>query len=530
MTDILTLKGISYNTPNGRQLFNKFDFSIGRERIALVGANGCGKTTLLQLISGQLKPVEGQIIAHGKIGFLRQILDHESNQSIAEVLNVHEGIERLSRIEQGKAEDDDLELADWFLEAEIGETLTKLGLGNLDITQPFGSLSGGQKTRIEIARLLLEKPDLILLDEPTNNLDVEGRELVQNLMLNWQGGALIASHDRKLLSSVDCIVELSETGVSRFGGNWDFYKQQKDREVAAAEHALARAQLEQSRAEKDAQERIERQQQRDARGKKARSSGVPKVLLDARKDRAGRTKSRTSQLSGHILQNTEQEIHKAQERLEIIAPRNFSLKSGFANSGKTLIEIASISGGYDPGQDIISNFSLRVHNGDRIALVGSNGSGKSTLLQMIAGTLPVTAGEIRRFSPVYVLDQHVQILNPEESIFENFKRLKPDSNDNECRAALAKFMFRADASLRKVSELSGGEKMRAAMACIFGHEPLAGLLILDEPTNHLDIQSIEELERALQSYEGALIVVSHDKAFLEAIGIKQFVSLDGISF
>lgn len=256
---LFTLHNLVAHTPDGRNLFQNLSLHLSRERTGLIGRNGTGKSTLLRIIAGEIPPAGGSLTAHGKLGFLHQIAD-ESHETVADLFGVTEQLAAQVRILAGEGRDPDLAEADWTLETRIDDALVKMGLPDLNPQTLLDTLSGGQKTRAALAALIFQEPDLILLDEPTNNLDAQGRDAVLQLLRNWRGGALVVSHDRTLLREMDRIVELTPIGVSNYGGNWDFYEARKAEELAAAQHNLAVAETSVKQAEKQARVIKERQE------------------------------------------------------------------------------------------------------------------------------------------------------------------------------------------------------------------------------------------------------------------------------
>ena len=281
MSSFLTLDSLSLTTPDGTPLFDGLTLSLGRERIGLVGRNGCGKSTLLRAIAGDVEPARGSLSVHGRLGRLAQIADEA--QTISETLGAADGLARLARLAVGEGSLEDADLADWTLESRLESVLASTGLRDMPLDTRLSRLSGGERTRVMIARLLLEQPDILLLDEPTNNLDTDGRHAIANLLAQWRGGALIASHDRKLLEHMDRIVELSPIGVTVFGGGWSDFREARDAARAQAEADLARSQTALRRTQADAQRAKEKQDRRDKAGRTARAKGdAPKMLLDKR--------------------------------------------------------------------------------------------------------------------------------------------------------------------------------------------------------------------------------------------------------
>ncbi|HEX7855802.1 MAG TPA: ABC-F family ATP-binding cassette domain-containing protein [Sphingobium sp.] len=516
---------LAWSTPDGRPVLVNLTGTFAAERTGLVGRNGTGKTTLLSLIAGTLQPQTGSISTGGSIGLLRQSLQPEAQESIATLFGVTDAIALLRRAEAGDATAEELADADWLLEDRMADALAEVGLDTAADTRLI-ALSGGQRTRAALAALLFRKPDFLLLDEPTNNLDRDGRDAVIALLSRWRGGAVVVSHDRELLGEMDAIAELTTLGLTHYGGNWSSYRAQKDIELEAAQHDLADAQKQATTTARAAQLATERKARKDRAGdRKGAKGGTPRILLGAQKRRAEETSAAQSRLAGRQEAETAGAIADARSRIEVLEPMTVRLAPTGLPPGKTVFICDEVTAGHDPERPILNNLSFTVTGPERIAITGPNGSGKTTLLSLLTGALMPWSGTVRVLVPFAHLDQMVGLLDPALSIRDNFLRLNPAASENDCRAALARFLFRADAALRTVAHLSGGQRLRAGLACVIGGSSPPPLLLLDEPTNHLDITSIEAIEQGLAAYDGALIVVSHDAAFLDAIGITRHIEL-----
>jgi ATPase subunit of ABC transporter with duplicated ATPase domains len=520
----IQLKALTVTTLDGRDLFTRLDHSFVPHRTGLVGRNGTGKTTLLRTILGEVQPRSGAVEVTGTLGVLRQSLA-AGTDTVAEALGVADALARLERVEAGTGTPDDFDRADWTLPARVTQALASFGLPELDPARPVGTLSGGQRTRLSLAALVLEAPDFLLLDEPTNNLDADGRAAVRDLLRGWRGGAIVVSHDRDLLRHVDEIVELTTVGVRTYGGNWDTYQARRALDLAAAQHDLATSERTLAAIDRKAQERAERKARADSRGTRAAAKGgVPRIIL-------GRDKSYAEESGGNLVrladrQRTEAAANLAEARaaVEILAPLTVTLEPSGLPAGRTVLQLDRVSGG--PAMlPVIRDVSLTVTGPERVAIIGPNGSGKSTLLRLAVGALVPTAGGVRITPRHALLDQQVALLDPALSIRDNYRRLNPADSENACRAALARFAFRAEAALQPAAGLSGGETLRAGLAATIGSSHPPELLILDEPTNHLDIEAVAAVEAGLRAYDGALLVVSHDRTFLEAIGVEREVTL-----
>jgi ATPase subunit of ABC transporter with duplicated ATPase domains len=526
MPAFVTLDSLSYRTPDGRTLFEDLTLSFGAERTGLVGRNGVGKTTLLQLILGDLPATGGAVTVRGRLGVLRQALQPPAGANVADLLGLAEPLARLARINEGQGTADDFAEADWGLEARLGAALADIGLAELAYDRPAATLSGGQVTRAALAGLIAQAPDLLILDEPTNNLDAEARALVADLIGRWRGGAIVVSHDRELLRRMDRIVELSGLGARVYGGNYDLYQARGASEALAAARDLAEGQRTQARVAREAQAAVERQARRDAAGRRSRARrDAPKILLDAQAGRAEVSGGRGSRLAERRRNGAAGALAEAQARVERVQDLDFDLPPSGLALGKTVLEFAEVTFAHPDAAPIIAGLSFRIVGAERVAVRGPNGAGKTTLIRLAAGELEPTAGRITRGVRPAFLDQETAMLRPGETLVEAFRRLVPQASENAARAALARFLFRGAAGDRRIDALSGGERLRAAMACVLMVDRPPQLLILDEPTNHLDLDSISAVEQALRGYDGALLVVSHDRDFLETIGIEREIVL-----
>ncbi|WP_457090848.1 ABC-F family ATP-binding cassette domain-containing protein [Microvirga sp. P5_D2] len=521
----IILSHLTWSSPDGRTLLPDLDLNFGRERTGLVGRNGIGKTTLLKLISGELRPHSGMISVTGSLGILRQTVQVDRTETIASLFGVVDALAILHRAETGEATAEELANANWMLEARMASALSKVGLDAQPDTL-LSSLSGGQSARAGLAALVFAEPDFLLLDEPTNNLDRGGRAAVIELLASWRGGAIVVSHDRELLETMDAIVELTKLGAVRYGGNWSHYCESKALELAATRRDLADAEKRVAEIDRKAQETSERKARKDGVAQRKRAKGdMPRILMNGLKSRSEETSAKNARLTERRRMQAFETAASARERIEILQPFSVKLPPTNLPAGRTVLAIESASVGYKPDQLILRDLSFSITGPERIAIVGPNGSGKTTLLALITGQLQPWSGSVKFVSDFALFDQRVSLLEESASIRDNFRRINPQADENSCRAALARFMFRADAALQRVSTLSGGQLLRAGLACVLGGPRPPALLILDEPTNHLDIDSIEAVEAGLRAYDGALLIVSHDETFLDAIGVSRRLDL-----
>lgn len=522
----ISISHLAWSTPDGQVVFDDLDLEFGRERTGLIGRNGVGKSTLLRLLTHELEPAAGSIRTEGKIAALRQVVQVPSDETIADILGIASGVALLNKVVTGTATMEEMAEADWTLEGRAAAALAQVGL-DAPLETPLVRLSGGQRTRAALAGAVFAEPDFLLLDEPTNNLDRDGRRAVRELLQGWRAGAVVVSHDRDLLEGMDAIVELSSLGVKRYGGNWSHYRERKEIERAAAEQDLAASQRRMTELARKTQVTAERQQRRDAAGsRKAARGDMPRILIGARREQAEKSGGNNARLAQRQRSEADLELERARSRVERFEPMSVQLAPTGLPSSRTVLALDRISAGYEEGRPVLSNFSLTITGPERIAILGGNGSGKSTLLRVVTGDLTPWSGHVMRGSEIALLDQRVSLLDPHLTIAENFRRLNPGVDENSCRAALARFRFRAGAADQRAGALSGGQMLRAGLACVLGGPTPPPLLLLDEPTNHLDLASTEAVESGLQGFDGALLVVSHDTAFLDRIAIARSIDLD----
>ncbi len=477
------------------------------EKAALIGTNGAGKTTLLKIIAGQLLPDSGEVtITRGKtFGYLAQQQDYDTDRSIYDEVKetkrqVIDREERIRYLEQAMKSAEGPALDHMYNEyselercfeqengyawqSEITGVLKGLGFTEEEFPRSVATLSGGQKTRLALGKLLLSRPDLILLDEPTNHCDIESVAWLENYLANYKGAVLVVSHDRYFLDRVVTkVIELEGGRATVYSGDYTAYSEKK----AIMRHAVQKAWQDQQREIRHQEEVISRLRQfnREKSIKRARSR--EKAL--EKMERLDKPQDEDDEMRLVLRPNIE--------------------------SGKDVLTVSDISKSFD-GRLLFSDVSFDIRRGERVALIGGNGVGKTTILRIINGLLPADSGTVFLGAKVHIgyYDQEHHVLSMDKTIFEEIADAFPDLTETRIRDHLAAFLFTGDDVFKRISDLSGGERGRVSLAKLMLSE--ANFLILDEPTNHLDITSREILEEALKNYTGTILYVSHDRYFID---------------
>jgi ATPase subunit of ABC transporter with duplicated ATPase domains len=525
MPTSITVTSLAFTWPDGTPVFEGLDAAFGPGRTGLVGVNGSGKSTLLKLIAGELAPADGTVRVAGEVGYLPQNVTLDTTLRVDEALGIADKRAALHAIEAGDVSEAHFETVgdDWDVEERALATLGELGLGHVELDRTIGEVSGGESVLLRLAALLLRRPDVLLLDEPTNNLDLYARRRLYAAVQSWPGVMVVVSHDRELLDLVDQIADLRSGEITWYGGNYSDYEEALAIEQEAAERMVRVAEADfrkQKRELADAQMKLAR---RKRYGQKMwDQKREPKIVMGARKRAAQESAGK------HRIMH-EEKLAEARERLDeaVDAVRDddeirVDLPYTAVPPGRNVLTLLDLQLRY--GARVDGGFDLR--GPERVALIGRNGAGKTTLLRTISGELAPESGEVTAHVPLRFLPQRLDVLDGELTVVENVARFAPAATNNRVRARLARFLFRGARADQKAATLSGGERFRAALAALMLAEPAPQLLMLDEPTNNLDMASVRQLTTALESYEGALIVASHDLPFLESIGITRWLLLE----
>ncbi|GAA2970947.1 ATP-binding cassette domain-containing protein [Streptomyces drozdowiczii] len=522
----LTCSSLSFAWPDGTRALDALDVTVGPGRTGLIGLNGAGKSTLLRLLAGELRPTEGRISVSGEVGYLPQNLVLDTELRVDAALGIDTVREALHAIEAGDVGEERFAAVgdDWDVEERARAALDGLGLGHIGLDRTIGEMSGGECVMLRLAALLLARPDVLLLDEPTNNLDLYARQRLYAAVDAWHGVLVVVSHDRELLERVDQIADLRDSTVTWYGGNLSAYEAALAVEQEAAERMVRVAEADVQRQKRELAESQVRSARRRRYGQKLFDEGsVPKIVASARKRSAQESAGKQRLMHASRLADAKERLDEAVEAVRDDDEIRVELPRTKVHPGRGVLVLRDLELAY--GARVRGQYEVR--GPERIALVGRNGAGKTTLLRTLAGELAPVSGEAVTEVPLRFLPQRLDVLDDELSVAENVARFAPDATNNHIRAKLAHFLFRGARADRAAGTLSGGERFRAALAALLLAEPAPRLLLLDEPTNSLDMASVRRLTAALDAYEGALVVASHDVPFLESLGITRWLLLDG---
>jgi ATPase subunit of ABC transporter with duplicated ATPase domains len=516
----VTLSDLGLTWPDGSTALSGLSGTFVTGRTGLVGDNGSGKSTLLRLIAGEISPTAGHILTRGDVSYLAQTLTLNTSETVAGLLGIAQKIDALRAIEAGDVAERHFEAIgdDWDIESRAETALHAIGFTAADLDRPVGTISGGETILVATTGLRLRNSPITLLDEPTNNLDRTARAAFSELIDRWPGTVIVVSHDTSLLEHMDTTVELHDGHLTSFGGPYSAWREHLGREQAAAAQTAKTAE---QVLKTEKRQRIEAETTLARRARTGQKSydnkQGAKILMNQRASdaqvSAGKLRSGASDRSAVARAALETAESKVRDTENI----HLTLPDPGVATGR---QLARIDG---------ANRTVVIQGPERVALTGPNGVGKSTVLDAMvlgddSGPGPIRGALLTiRFG---YLSQRLDGLDESASALDTLRAAAPSVSTVELRNQLARLLIRGDAAHRAVSTLSGGERFRVSLARLLFADPPAQLLILDEPTNNLDTGTVDQLVDALRAYRGAVLVVSHDDAFLGRLDLTRVLELD----
>ncbi|MDR0386268.1 MAG: ATP-binding cassette domain-containing protein [Prevotellaceae bacterium] len=528
---MLVVQDISYMHPGKDLLFDRINLTVNRhDKIALIGNNGTGKSTLLKIIAGILPPAGGVVYSGSIPYYMPQVFGRFNGLTVAQAVGIEGKLKALSEILSGNVTETNMSILDddWTVEERCREALSRWELDGLSLSRKMETLSGGQKTKAFLAGISIHQPETVLLDEPSNHLDMRGRALLYDFIQSDRSAMIVVSHDRKLLNLLDSICELSNKGITVYGGNYDFYAEQKQIEKNALNEDIKNREKALRKAKETERDTLERQQKRNARGnKQQKSEGTPKIMINKLKNDAERSSARLKDVLAGKTGDIARELTELRKELPHTDGMKFGFDSSPLHSGKILVTVENINFGYDKHPLWKQPPDFRIRSGERIVLRGTNGSGKTTLIKIILGELQPESGTVfRAVGNTIYIDQDYSLIDGRLTVYDQSQKFNTSAlQEHEIKIRLNRFLFTKDDWDKLCDSLSGGEKMRLILCCLTISNRAPDMIILDEPTNNLDIRNMEILTEAIKEYRGTLIVVSHDTYFLEQINAERIIEL-----
>lgn len=512
---LFTFSPCSFSLANGDKLYSNIQLTLDSGLSALIGRNGSGKSVLAAQLAQQLASA---------CYLLPQLPPPLWQQlSLGDLLGISDKLNALQQLADGQCDTETLSIIDghWQLADDLCRELQQINVAP-DVQQCCGSLSGGQLNHLRLWWAFYQQRPLLILDEPSNHLDAAGRNWLSQKMADFlarpNSAILLISHDRQLLQHVTVIHELSGSGLTRYGGNYEFYQQQHLLQHCALQQQRQQAERKVAQQQRQAQAAAERAAKRQQQGEKRRGSQAA-ILLDYQKNRAQTAASARRTQEQQQQKHARQQLQQLKAQQEVIKAQQFYLCAAVPSCTKKRLIASGLQLAYGHRQPL--NFHW--HTKQRVHVQGRNGSGKSTLLQTLAGTVAPASGLLHCNSDVQYLDQHFSLLKPELTALDNLRRHCPTLTITTARTLLASAGFRADNALKPTAVLSGGERMKLAMLMVSQHGN--SLLLLDEPDNHLDLAAKQLLAQALCQYQAGFVVVSHDQYFIDQLGIDTVLQL-----
>ncbi|WP_293669040.1 ABC-F family ATP-binding cassette domain-containing protein [uncultured Parabacteroides sp.] len=527
----ISVHQLCYVHADKEPLFQNIDLTVNKgQRQALVGNNGSGKSTLLRILAGNLKPSSGEVVCASQPYYVPQHFGQFDHLTVAEALRVDGPIKALHAILAGDASVENFTRLndDWSVEERCLSALAFWDLGHLQLSQPMRSLSGGEKTKVFLSGISVHTPEIILMDEPTNHLDASSRDKLYEMVRTGRSTLLVVSHDRTLLNLLPCICELEKNGVTLYGGNYDFYREQKELALIALQNQLDEKEKELRLARKMARETMERKNKANAHSDKTSfKKGISRMAVNTLKDKAEKSTVRLNDVHEEKIASLQSSVAELQNTIPDMRALQTNFNSSALHTGKILITAEQVNFGYTSSSLWPSPLDLRIRSGDRVHITGNNGSGKTTLVRLLLGELEPMVGTVTRadFSYLYI-DQECSVIDPALTVFGQTERFNTEHKaEHELKSILNRYLFPYGTWDKPGACLSGGEKIRLLFCCLMIGNNTPDLFILDEPTNNLDIRSVEIITAAIKSYRGTVLLISHDLYFVKEIQINRSIKL-----
>lgn len=525
----IIVSNLSYIHPDKQPLFRNITISVSNsEKCSIIGDNGTGKSTLLKVIAGELAASEGNVTCSSRPYYIPQHIGL-LGQTIAEVLQVNAKLNAVKAITGGSLDTKNYEVLadDWDIESKTVKALAYWLLKNVPLDTPMDNLSGGEKTKVLLAALLIHQPSIILLDEPTNHLDYSARKLLYQFIEQSSSSIVVVSHDINLLNRLNTTYELHSDGIKRYGGSYTFFEEQKNIELATLNDSIEEEYRAIRQAKKKAQEVKERQEKRNRQGEKNKDQ-LPRILRKGTMNRGENTASRLNDKHGKIIEEHTNVLAELRQKRGHTNTLKIDFDDANLHTGKQLIIARQISYCYSCDKQIWNEpLDMEVLSGDRIHIKGNNGSGKTTLLKILLGKLRPTEGTIKRveFSYAY-LDQSYEETAADCTISQLAEQYNTQHlEEHEVKLRLNRFLFPLDTWDKSCKKLSGGERMRLYLCCLMISNYTPDIFVLDEPTNNLDISSLKILTENIKNYKGTILIISHDTHFVNEIVVNKEITL-----
>ncbi|NOU50456.1 ABC-F family ATP-binding cassette domain-containing protein [Pseudoalteromonas sp. JBTF-M23] len=523
---VLHAYNVSYQFSNGDTLFCNLNFTLTQRRTALVGDNGVGKSILGKLLAKQLTPSQGSIEQFAQVAIQSQEAQPllKSDMTIAQLLGCDKTLAALAAIARGECEQTlfDAVAEQWQLPEQLSAQLATLGL-TTDPHAPCNTLSGGQLARLRLWQLFNSNAKVLILDEPSNHLDNEGRAWLIEQINHFTGYILLISHDHQLLEHVTHIWELSSLGLKQYGGNIGYYLQQKHQQQQSLNQQLQEVKRQQTQLKLQAQKDREKAHQRAAQSNKLRVQGSQaKIMLNNQKDQAGAHLAAKQKNQ----QQREKKITTKAEQLRLKSEQNNAIQfylrevPEHTKVKKTLVSLVDLQLPFGS----TSAITVQVKTAQKWHIKGNNGCGKSTLFRVLQNHLKAKSGELRVNTPLSYVDQHFSLLPSQLSVIQVVEQNCPAISKSDCYTLLAGIGLKHKKVEQPVASLSGGEKMKLTLLCA-SHQQATPLLLLDEPDNHLDLGSKQQLAKALNQYKGSFLLISHNDCFVKHAGVTHTLAM-----